>query len=154
MTGSPVPLDSYSTRGIHSSRLIIRVFPVRGPTEIHVFTDSSKMNGPSAFAVCVFDRGILTETLLYKLSAHSSVFQTEFLAIVYAVHWVFNRGLHISIYSDSLSAIKSIQSPTNLSLFIQTHKDFLARASAHFSLYWVRAHAGEPGNEASDYHAK
>ncbi|CAH2109324.1 unnamed protein product [Euphydryas editha] len=63
----------------------------------------------------------------------------------------------VGIYSDSSSALLTIQNPKALHPLAVEAREHLRRAllqGKQISLYWIRAHAGLEGNERADHLAK
>ncbi|GBM11952.1 hypothetical protein AVEN_209644-1 [Araneus ventricosus] len=67
---------------------------------------------------------------------------------------VLKNGVRIKIFSDSLSSIDVLASTSIKSSFVLNIKENLVRANGLVNLTWVRAHAGNSGNELADHFAK
>ncbi|GBM06526.1 hypothetical protein AVEN_150362-1 [Araneus ventricosus] len=88
------------------------------------------------------------------MNPFSSVFQAELEAINFAAGWALERNVKIKVFSDSKSSIEAIRSPKVKSNFVLSVKDNLYNAKDLVKLVWVKAHAGNPGNELADHFAK
>ena len=119
---------------------------------IDIYTDGSKTNN-------VVGCGIVCRNtvLSYRLPAFYSVFSAEFLAIETALKLISSYShRHFIIYTDSKSALDSLQSNSCSSSFIsvlQLYND-LCNKGFHILFCWVPAHVGIKGNEAADKAAK
>lgn len=96
---------------------------------------------------------------LIKLSDKNTVFQSEAKAIAVACKEAasYPPGTKVAIFSDSLSALRAIESPVaNQRLIIecQAQIDETRAAGVDLSLHHVKAHVGIRGNEAADTAAK
>ncbi|GBM83891.1 hypothetical protein AVEN_188133-1, partial [Araneus ventricosus] len=76
------------------------------------------------------------------------------VAINFDAVWALERNVKIKVFSDSKSSIEAIISPKIKSNFVLSVKDNLCNAKGIVSLVWVKAHAGNPGNELADHFAK
>ncbi|GBN20146.1 hypothetical protein AVEN_227207-1 [Araneus ventricosus] len=88
------------------------------------------------------------------MNSFNSVFQAELAAINFAAGWALERNVKIKVFSDSKSSIEAIRSPKVKSNFVLSVKDNLYNAKDLVSHVWVKAHAGNPGNELADHFAK
>ncbi|GBM21866.1 hypothetical protein AVEN_32854-1 [Araneus ventricosus] len=88
------------------------------------------------------------------MNPFNSVFQAEMTAIDSAAGWALERNVKIKVFSDSKYSIEAIRSPKVKSNFVLSVKDNLYNAKDLVSLVWVKAHAGNPGNELADHFAK
>ncbi|GBO38937.1 hypothetical protein AVEN_1062-1 [Araneus ventricosus] len=79
--------------------------------EFEVYTDGSRIEDETGFAVCIFQENNNIENHLYKLKSHNSVFQAELAAIHCAANWAASKNVSINIHTDSLSSIAAIKSP-------------------------------------------
>ncbi|GBM39359.1 hypothetical protein AVEN_119028-1 [Araneus ventricosus] len=75
----------------------------------------------------------------------------ELEAINFAAGWALERNVKIKVFSDSKSSIEAIRSPKVKSNFVLSVKDNLYNAKDLVSLVWVKAHAGNPGNELAHF---
>ncbi|GBM16287.1 hypothetical protein AVEN_210664-1 [Araneus ventricosus] len=85
---------------------------------------------------------------------HSTPSDAELAAINFAAGWALGRNVKIKVISDSKSSIEAIRRPKVKSNFALSVKDNLYNAKDLVSLVWVKAHAGNPGNELADHFAK
>ncbi|GBN04328.1 hypothetical protein AVEN_49199-1 [Araneus ventricosus] len=88
------------------------------------------------------------------MNSFNSVFQAELAAINFADGWSLERNVKIKVFSDSKSYIEAIRSPEVKSNFVLSVKDNLYNTKDLVTLVWVKAHAGNPGNELADHFAK
>ncbi|GBM75945.1 hypothetical protein AVEN_125350-1 [Araneus ventricosus] len=81
------------------------------------------------------------------MNSFNSIFQAQLAAINFAAGWALERNVKIKVFSDSKSSIGAIRSPKVKYNFVLSVKDNLYNAKDLVSLVWVKAHAGNPGNE-------
>ncbi|GBM68894.1 Putative protein in type-1 retrotransposable element R1DM, partial [Araneus ventricosus] len=129
------------------------------PTQIdnadfEVYTDGSRIENETGFAVCTFQNGQNLHNFLFKLNYYNSVFQAELAAIHHAVKWAASNNYKINIYTDSLSSILALKSAHSRSSFVNSVKQDVAIAGNLVGLSWVKAHVGIQGNEMADQNAK
>ncbi|GBM90964.1 hypothetical protein AVEN_70295-1, partial [Araneus ventricosus] len=79
-------------------------------SDFEVYTDGSRIEDETGFAVCIFQENNNIENHLYKLKSHNSVFQAELAAIHCAANWAASKNVSINIHTDSLSSIAAIKS--------------------------------------------
>ncbi|GBM00389.1 hypothetical protein AVEN_179205-1 [Araneus ventricosus] len=91
---------------------------------------------------------------LYKLNPTNSVFQAELAAIGFAAGWALEHNQLVNIHTDSQSSIEAIKSAKPKSEFVNSIKEKIYSSRLLVSLTWVKAHAGNPGNERADHQAK
>ncbi|GBL87593.1 hypothetical protein AVEN_165196-1 [Araneus ventricosus] len=150
----PISLDFYrDINSISSNRKII-ICEVFTDYDYEVYTDLSRIGDNVGFSVCFFERNSLLPVFCYKMNSFNSVFQAELAAINFAAGWALERNVKIKVFSDSKSSIEAIRSPKVKSNFVLSVKDNLYNAKDLVSLVWVKAHAGNPGNELADHFAK
>ncbi|GBO39149.1 Putative protein in type-1 retrotransposable element R1DM [Araneus ventricosus] len=123
-------------------------------SNFEVYTDGSRMEDETGFAVCTFRNNQNINNFLFKLNSYNSVFQAELAAIGHAANWAVNNNLKINIHTDSLSSIMALKSAHSRSQFVNKIKQDINRARNLVGLSWVKAHAGIPGNEWADQQAK
>ncbi|GBL78649.1 hypothetical protein AVEN_65225-1 [Araneus ventricosus] len=78
-------------------------------------------------------------------------FSAELAAINFAVGWALENEVKFKIYSDSLSSIETLKSFNVKSKFFNIIKNNIFKSRDLVSLSWVKAHAGDPGNERVDH---
>ncbi|GBL72607.1 hypothetical protein AVEN_127869-1 [Araneus ventricosus] len=123
------------------------------PPSEAIYTDGSHLEGETGCAFCVIQNNVQIHQWTAKLSPHNSVFQVEILAIKEAINWASSKGISVSIWSDSESALRAISSFKSSNPLIEgTQQDLLQNPS--MQLNWIKAHVGFLGNEAADNLAK
>ncbi|GBM68105.1 hypothetical protein AVEN_27844-1 [Araneus ventricosus] len=122
--------------------------------DFEVYTDGSRIEDETGFAVCIFQENNNIENHLYKLKSHNSVFQAELAAIHCAANWAASKNVSINIHTDSLSSIAAIKSASARSSFVNNIKQDLVKIKHLVGLSWVKAHVGIEGNELADQQAK
>ncbi|RVE51677.1 hypothetical protein evm_003649 [Chilo suppressalis] len=129
------------------------------PDAPSIFTDGSKQDtGETGASYIIMLPNHTHIVRKLKLCRTASVFFTELFAIDHALKWAL-KGNHaeVSVFTDSLSALKAIQDRSNTDPLVN---------SIHHSLYslqdkqtnirfiWTKAHVGIVGNELADAAAK
>ncbi|GBO43827.1 hypothetical protein AVEN_68613-1, partial [Araneus ventricosus] len=122
--------------------------------DFEVYTDGSRVGDNVDCAVCTFQNNVLSPPFCYKLESFNTFLQAEFFAIYFATCWALENGHKINIYTDSLSSIQILRSPNTKSDFIIKIKEKLSKVGGLVGLFWVKDHAGNPGNETADHFAK
>ncbi|GBM22124.1 hypothetical protein AVEN_266483-1 [Araneus ventricosus] len=123
-------------------------------TDFEVYTDGSRIENETGFAVCSFRDNHNIHNFLFKLKPYNSVFQAELAAIHYAANWAASNNYRINIYTDSLSSIQALKSAHSRSAFVNNVKHDLALAENLVGFSWVKAHVFIQGNEVADQNAK
>ena len=129
---------------------------------LHCYTDGSKDehgNTGSGVHIKAKANQIIETNRKYKLTAHTTVFQAEIIAIQKAAETLteYNiTGEQIYIWSDSKSAIQALTNPIIKSKTVKAAHNELQKVGKlnHITLAWVKAHIGTPGNEKADQLAK
>ncbi|GBL87326.1 hypothetical protein AVEN_270574-1 [Araneus ventricosus] len=111
-----------------------------------VYTDGSRIEDETGFAVCILRENNNIENHLYKLKSHNSVFQAELAAIHCAANWAASKNVSINIHTDSISSIAAIKSASVRSSFVNNIKQDLVKMKHLVGLSWVKAHVGIQGN--------
>ena len=125
-----------------------------------VFTDGSKKDGRVGAAFIILKDEELWAEEFYRLSDESTVFQAEVFAICKAMEFLITKAEQESIsgagrlFSDSQSALQAVCSSIVESSVVSKAIRLLNEVPIHFSLHWIKAHAGHPYNEAVDKLAK
>ena len=121
--------------------------------ETKIFTDGSKSEEGVGCAV-IFEK----KPYLFKLPDYASIFTAELTAIVQALDLVFNSdSSSFVIYSDSMSALTSLNEYNSFHPLIQKAQEWLFRISVRLKsvrFCWVPAHVGIQGNEDADRNAQ
>ena len=116
------------------------------------------MNGKVGFALIIYDNtGNIIEVIKERLPDSCSIFQAELCTLRIGVSWVaeFWRGqdANVALVSDSSSALHSISHCTYENWDARdAYIDLveLNKQGIVCDLFWVKAHAGDPGNEEAD----
>ncbi|XP_069359592.1 uncharacterized protein [Maniola hyperantus] len=126
--------------------------------DFNIYTDGSKIEGKVGAALSIWSGAVETKTLKLALPAYCTVYQAELLAICRAARMAaINLAGSVGIYSDSLSALQTLQNPKALHPLAVEARGFLRDAliqNKRISLFWIKAHAGLEGNERADHLAK
>ena len=119
----------------------------------NIYTDGSKGEGGTAFAVYSKDKNISL-----SLPAEASIFTAEITAILYASKLIRKRKeSQYVIYTDSQSAVEAINAFYSKNYIINKIKSnfhHLRCTGKHITLCWIPSHVGIRGNEAADALAK
>ncbi|GIY25808.1 uncharacterized protein CEXT_592601, partial [Caerostris extrusa] len=122
---------------------------------LSIYTDGSKFNNNTGYALVVFRDGIEVRHLLCKLNPEATVFLAELKAIEMAVNLVVSqRMVNAKIISDSRSALLALGNPLNTTPSVSKVKGLIKQCSSPIQFMWTRAHVGTAGNEAADAYAK
>ncbi|GBO29259.1 hypothetical protein AVEN_159147-2-1, partial [Araneus ventricosus] len=119
-----------------------------------VYTNGFRIEDNVGFSVCIFDNGFLRPVFCFKFNYYNSFFEAELSAINFAVCWAPENGVRIKIFSDSFTSIDVLASTSIKSSFVLNIKENIVRANGLVHLTWVRAHAGNPGNDLADHFEK
>ncbi|GBN30000.1 hypothetical protein AVEN_266527-1 [Araneus ventricosus] len=122
--------------------------------DYEIYTDGSRIENETGFAVCILKDEINIQNYLFKLNTYTSVFQAELAAIEFAVNWAINEKVKVNIHTDSLSSISAINSANTRSESVNKVKSNIFKAKNMVGLSWVKAHVGIPENELADQQAK
>lgn len=157
MTPSPDQFDPHCPLSdLHPSLRIVNL-PVFDPpsfSDVNIYTDGSKFDDNIGFSICIFKHDTLDEVFTFKLCKGNTVFQAELAAIKFAINWALDNNLKVNIFSDSLSSILALNSVKNKSKFLREIKSLAHNSKTLINLNWIKAHAGNIGNEMADQHAK
>lgn len=124
----------------------------------HIFTDGSVLQENTG---CAFYHRNNSNSELYKLKKHSSIFTAELTAIREAIKYCLTLpNNNFIIFSDSKSSLEKIRSltpssKTNYLLvdIIKYHKE-LKSQNKNLILHWIKGHIGIQPNEQVDALAK
>ncbi|GBL73509.1 hypothetical protein AVEN_159498-1 [Araneus ventricosus] len=146
--------NNISIKNIPSSSKFVILNENISNADFEVYTDGSRIEDETGFAVCILQENNNIENHLYKLKSHNSVFQAELAAIHCADNWAASKNVSINIHTDSLSSIAAIKSASARSSFVNNIKQDLVKIKHLVGLSWVKAHVGIQGNELADQQAK
>ena len=122
---------------------------------LHIYTDGSKCNDNTAFA---FHVPSLKYEKKIKLPNNTSVFMAEMIAILESLNFLLHKPpLGCVIFSDSLSAIQSIEMGTDTSSINQEINYCIYQLwcqGVPIVLSWIPSHVDIRGNEVADKLAK
>ncbi|GBM64551.1 hypothetical protein AVEN_232730-1 [Araneus ventricosus] len=122
--------------------------------QYEVYTDGSRIEEDTGFSVCILKNGEPFKIFQFKLNKNNTVFQAELAAIDFAMCWALENGVRINIHIDSPSSIKAMRNSRSRSATVNKVKKNCYLSEGSVGLTWVKAHAGDPGNELTDRHAK
>ncbi|GBM91883.1 hypothetical protein AVEN_270171-1 [Araneus ventricosus] len=72
----------------------------------------------------------------------------------FAVRWALGKYIKINIFTDCQSSIEALRSFISRSESVIKAKENFKLSGCQIGLAWMKAHAGNPGNELTDHHAK
>ncbi|GBO15261.1 Putative protein in type-1 retrotransposable element R1DM [Araneus ventricosus] len=148
-------LDKYVPfKSIPSRQKLINLDSKISNADYEIYTDGSRIENETGFAVCILKDEINIQNYLFKLNTFNSVFQAELAAVEFAVNWAVKEKVKANIHTDSLSSISAINSANTRSEFVNKVKSNIFKAKNMVGLSWVKAHVGIPGDELTDQQAK
>ncbi|KAL4130966.1 hypothetical protein QTP88_008331 [Uroleucon formosanum] len=118
--------------------------------QTHIYSDASSKDGQVGMAI------ICVETVFqWKLSNNCSIYTAEALTIFKAIEHTLNNidYSNITIFSDSLSTLKSIQNYCTLSDIarkIQNTHYIAQQSGKNITYTWIPGHCNILGNEQAD----
>ncbi|GBN68708.1 hypothetical protein AVEN_233433-1 [Araneus ventricosus] len=121
----------------------------------NIFTDGSKTEHGVGAAFCVLTNDIWTYQWSAKLNDNNTVFQAELTALHEAVIYASNLPNH-NTFKMHVDNRASIMSSSNSKSTNQTASQIfkLLLTNPRIKVSWVKAHAGNVGNERADQLAK
>lgn len=128
-------------------------------TGFEIYTDGSKMNQKTGSGVAVFKNGLALESIVARLNKEATVFQAELHAIQLAMDCLLSKRIRdetISVFSDSQAALKALEKfkdCNRTTLAIKRNLRSL-KITNEINFNWIKAHAGNHGNEEADRLAK
>jgi ribonuclease HI len=130
---------------------------------IRMYTDSSKGERGVRAGVVIFVSNKLIACHKFKLNHRCSNNQTEQLAIIKALdlinylEYADNNPRTIGVYTDSRITIDSLRNASNHNYLIEEIRKKLTNLRSNkwtIEFSWIKAHAGNFGNELADHLAK
>jgi ribonuclease HI len=122
-------------------------------SDISLYTDGSKTATGVGSGLLLPGGRMLSE----RMNSQCSVFQAELNALDMAANYALTQtGKTITVYSDSMSSLQAFDSNSHKSYTAATtlNKWNQVARNNSVSMNWVKAHNGNPGNEAADDAAK
>ena len=127
-------------------------------SDITIFTDGSKIDDSVGASFVVYENDIETDHFMFRLPSYCSIFQAELYAIHKAIDSILGSECEtFTIFSDSQSSIKSLQDRDSRNFLVNKIQDqllALERNKKKIKIAWIKAHAGNMGNERADELAK
>ena len=126
---------------------------------LRVYTDGSKEPDGGRVAAAFYVEEIEFGHAV-RLNDGLSVYAAELTAVLTAINWLLTTGVQagrsITVFTDSLSTLKALQSRHSPSRSTQlaTVLDAICQLQQPVTFVWVPSHVGVPGNEAADALAK
>jgi len=124
---------------------------------LEIYTDGSKYESVTASAYYIPERDINKN---YRISDKISIYTAELTAIKSALKWInenkedemLNQNRHIVIYTDSLSAAKTLASKKHASRSNLVNEIFEIKSKIknQIAVVWIPSHTGIKGNEEAD----
>jgi ribonuclease HI len=127
---------------------------------IHVYTDGSKSEHGVGSGVAIFTDNNLTDTTKYRLNGRYSNKQAEQLAILKTLEKIENlenTERTVLISTDSRITFESLKNRKNHTYLIEKIRTKVIEMEMHnwkIDFNWIKAHAGNHGNELADQLAK
>ena len=124
-------------------------------TQLHVFTDGSKMDHRTA---CAFYIPYIKHHRLIRLPDNTNIFTAEMAAILEALQFILSKPpMAAVIFTDSLSAVQALEigeGKNALHLEIKYCLYQLSCQGVQVTISWIPSHVGIRGNERVDDLAK
>jgi ribonuclease HI len=130
---------------------------------VRVYTDGSKSELGVGSGVVIYINNEIETKIKSRLDSKCSNNQAEQFAIINALEAVTtlkvpkNLPRTATIYTDSKITLYSLQNPRNHTYLIDEIRKkiaYLKEANWKIKVTWIKAHAGNPGNEMADKLAK
>ncbi|GBL91005.1 hypothetical protein AVEN_184397-1 [Araneus ventricosus] len=123
-------------------------------SSFEVYTDGSKSDSVAGFAVCILDHGEPYEIFKFKLGVYNTVLQAELAAIDFAFRWALERKLKLILLRITSRPSRPFGAADPGLRWSSGPKKILTWLGGQIGLLWVKAHAGNPGNELADHYDK
>lgn len=123
-------------------------------TNLHIYTDGSKMDDRVGFAYLVLENNNIVAKIQHRIHSYATVFMAELKAIHEAIKYVeYSTHENAIIKSDSTSALQAINS-YKTTQETEEIRYLLKYTDKNIHFRWVKAHTGETYNEMVDLLAK
>jgi ribonuclease HI len=120
----------------------------------NIFTDGSRNEIGSGASMVIFQKGKVITELLSKLDHRVNNYLAEIEGIRLALFKMKKKKKNYIIYTDSLSAVQSLTGYKKKHECVCNLLEFAVINEIKIRIGWVKAHNGDPGNEAADEAAK
>lgn len=130
------------------------------PSNLHIYTDGSLKPGKVGAAYVVMSESEEIEKIeQFRLPPYATIYDAERIAFEQALIYIKNNKPHpliITIYTDSLSLLQNIANIETKTKNIHSIKHLIQELKIihKIQLVYVKAHAGNVGNELADKYAK
>jgi len=130
---------------------------------ITIHTDGSKTEQRVGSGIAIYETNKLTHQIKHKLNNRCSNNQAEQTAILKALHALEtikpdnNTPRTVKVFTDSKITIFSLKNAKNRKRLIEEIRrktNDLEKENWHIDFTWIKAHAGNSGNELADKLAK
>lgn len=127
---------------------------------LHIYTDGSfSPNKVGAAFVAILPTGTIEKVSQFKLPNYATIYDAERIAFEEALKYILinkSNSERIAIHTDSLSLLQNLANIQTKTETIHRLKQLIIQIqnknTIHFS--YVKAHAGDEGNDLADHYAK
>ena len=119
---------------------------------LQLYTDGSRSQTGVGYAV-IFNDTVISDKLPTEASSFTAELTAIYRAIVYIVT-IEQMHRNITIFSDSRSAIESIDQLNPTNPLVETIQNYIMEHQLKVTLCWVPSHVGIRGNERADKAAR
>ncbi|XP_023240769.1 uncharacterized protein LOC111639203 [Centruroides sculpturatus] len=134
------------------NRKVIQLVEQNEEWPLKIYTDGSKVNMKMEAAFLAIRDNKIVEEKKFQLGDACSVFQAELIAIERAVQWLaeLNITAPTIVYSDIRAALCTLEQFNDTNYTTVNIKRLTEQFNLKTQFAWVKAHAGNPGNERVD----